>query len=166
MTGTSMRRALLWSGQVVVLAVGWFFFAGKLEWQEFSLGSVCAVLAALALNRAGAHNFAPLRPRARWFGHLLTLPYQVLRDSLAVISALLRRLAGRGAIAGQFSTGHFNAGGEDAVSTAKRAFAVGITSFPPNSIVIEISREEDTILYHELVPQGTMPEPAKTLGEE
>jgi len=144
----------------------WFLFAGKVDEQEFWMGVLCAVIAALALTRAGAHNFAPFDPKARWLGHLLSLPYQVLRDSFTVISALLGTITGRGAPGEKFSTAHFNSGGDDPVSTAKRALSVGMTSFPPNSIVVEISPEEDTFLYHELVPQGKPPEPARTLGEE
>jgi multisubunit Na+/H+ antiporter MnhE subunit len=166
MQRTSTTRALSWATLAILLALMWFLLTGKVDSQEALLGLISLVLTGLAMIKSGAGNFAPFYPRARWLGHLLTLPYQVLRDSSTVILALLRTLAQRRPPADSFSSAHFNAGGEDALSVTKRGLATGLTSFPPNSIVVEISREEDTILYHELVPQGTTPEPAKTLGEE
>jgi hypothetical protein len=107
-------------------------------------------------------RLASFAPKATWLTHFLSLPYQVLRDSLIVIAALFSKSAP----SGKFTSAPFNAGSDDPRSSAKRALAVGLTSFPPNSIVVEINREEDTIFYHELVSQGTTPEPANSLGNE
>jgi multisubunit Na+/H+ antiporter MnhE subunit len=159
---TPLQRALLWLSQLVLLTVLWFLLVGKLDWQEFSVGAVCVVLATLAFLRARTLRLVSFAPKATWLTHVWGLPYQVLRDSLTVISALF----GKAKPSGKFSSASFNAGGDDPSSSAKRALAAGLTSLPPNSIVVEISREEDTVLYHELVPQGTTPEPANTLGKE
>jgi multisubunit Na+/H+ antiporter MnhE subunit len=159
-------RALLWLSQVVFLMFLWFLLAGKVDWQEFAVGAVCVVLAVLAFFRVRAVRLAAFTPKVQWLTHSLSLPYQVLRDSVTVTSALVKTLLRRGAPQGNFSSGRFNAGADDPRSSAKRALAVGLTSFSPNTIVVEVNREEDTILYHELVPAGSMPEPAKTLGEE
>src|SRR4051812_31901599 len=164
--GQQKNRVVLWLVGTAALVLLWFLYAGKVNEQEALIGAAGILLTVLALISISREHFAPFAPRGRWLAQAAKLPWQVVKDTASVLSALPRGLSAGDKPVGKFSSAPFPAGGADAESSAKRALAVGLSSFPPNSILLDVEREENKIVYHELVPTGSTPEPAGSLSKE
>jgi hypothetical protein len=66
-------------------------------------------------------------------------------------------MALREEVDGAFRVIHFDAGGDDAHSVARRALVVAGVSLPPNSFVVSIDAERGRLLIHNLVPPAHSP---------
>lgn len=153
----------------LVRVVGsWFFwwaalfglyllFVAKLTAAEALVGSVAAALAAtgtMATARAADLHF---RPRIRWLRLLLRLPWRVLADCGIVGMALWRQIVQRQNVDGAFRIVPFDSGGDDAVSTARRALVTAGVSLAPNTYVVAVDRQRGVLLVHQLVPSSEPP---------
>jgi multisubunit Na+/H+ antiporter MnhE subunit len=152
--------------QLVVLAIFWFLFTGTLSWNEAAVGVGGVLATLLAALRLRAMKLASFQPRAEWFAPVLSLPKQVVLDSISVTRALWRRAAFGEDAKGKFSTVPFPGKGDDPRQTARKALVIMETSLPPNSFILGIDAEKDLLLYHELAPQPKPPEPVTKLGAE
>lgn len=159
-------NVLPWVAWLLVLGGGYFLFVGQVSTSEAMVGAGAVALTLLVVGRLFRLHLAAFRPRRRWLTLAGSLPWQVLRDSVTVTRALGRQLIRRDAVLGQFGEAPFAAGGDDPRSAARRALAVIITSFPPNSYVVDIDHEQNRVRYNELVPQGQTPAPLPQLETE
>src|SRR4051812_13811741 len=94
------------TGIVAVLALGlvcgWFMFTGQISMSDAEVGGAALVLVLLLAARLAVMRFAQFRPRPAWLAQAVTLPWQLLHDTVIVIGILWRRLA-----RGERSTGRF-----------------------------------------------------------
>jgi hypothetical protein len=60
-------------------------------------------------------------------------------------------------VGGSFRAVPFRAGGEDPEAAARRAIAEGVGSFAPNTYILDVDREHELILAHQLVPKPNQP---------
>ncbi|HEY0395043.1 MAG TPA: hypothetical protein VGD01_11170 [Candidatus Elarobacter sp.] len=150
-----MRRAN-GRGRAPAALVLWIAFAaveallvGKIDPQETPVGIAIAGLAALcttgALVAAGDRYAVPLGAFAR----LPSVAAAVVRDTFVVTGVLLRALGGRPPD-DRLERVHFDAGGDDARSAARRALVVAGTSASPNSVVADVDLERGAMIVHRL----------------
>ena len=97
------------------------------------------------------------RPRLRWALGLWRLPLQATLDTGILVAVLWRRLVLRRPVGGSFRAVPFRATGEDPEAAARRAVAKGVGSFAPNTYVLDIDRDHELILVHQLAPEPDQP---------
>jgi len=144
-------RLAAWTVWWAVLFWLWLLFTG--DWNRIELiGAACgaavgATIAELVRSSAGQRIHVPLGPlRAA-----ATMPLKVVADSGIVVYALLRSLAQRRVVRGAFVTRRFDPGARTTPrGEARRAWTTVLETFSPNSYVVDIDVEGETILTHEL----------------
>jgi multisubunit Na+/H+ antiporter MnhE subunit len=161
---TRRKRLLLWFAEWVVLSAFWFLFVGKLAFIEALVGISMAALVAAATEMVRGQNFARFHPRKRWLLGTWRVPIDVLRDCAIVTVVLWRRLLQSRDVQGSFRCLSLPAEGSNSRDSARRALAIAFVSLPPNTYVVGIDQEKNSMLLHELEPQRQVPELAKLLG--
>jgi multisubunit Na+/H+ antiporter MnhE subunit len=136
-----------WAGFFVL----WLLLV-TISWQEVSAGAVAAAIAATGAEALRANDRLRFRPELRWLARAIVLPPQILRDTWLLARVLARRIIRREAPDSAFRAVPFEAGGDDARSSARRALAKAGWSAAPNTVVIGVDREENIMLLHQLVP--------------
>src|ERR687886_2343256 len=124
---------------------------------ELITGLVAAAVGATAATAVRSQRLVSFRPRLRWALGLWRLPPQAVLDTGVLIAILWRRLVMRRSVGGSFRAVPFRAVGEDAEAAARRAIAKGVGSFAPNTYILDIDREHELILVHQLVPEPEQP---------
>jgi len=151
-----------WAIQWLCMMALWFAFVSKVELAEGLIGVFATAAAAtgdLVIRRQG---FAKFRPEARWFLAFWREPWWVLNGTVVIFWALVRR-----AIVGKqpdstFRSLDFDAGRAGGQACARRALALILTTLPPNSVVIGIDEDKNSMLVHQLQQSGE-PEVMKEL---
>jgi multisubunit Na+/H+ antiporter MnhE subunit len=120
----------------------WVMIDDSLQFDELLAGAGAAAIAALGatlVTSQAAVRFrpGPLRPLAV---EALKLPAGVARDTLTVFAALVRRRPP----AGEFA--------EVPCPPGSRVLLTGVRSVAPNTFVVGIDSDKDTLLVHHLVP--------------
>lgn len=146
---------------VIMLGL-WFLYTASLTFSELLAGAAAAVLATIGMAVVQEQNFARFSPEAKWLLYLLPLPWSVLKDTAIVFAAAAKYALYRKSD-GYLIRVPFDAGGEDAKSSARRAMAIALTTIAPNSILIGIDREANAALVHLLSP-AAVPDPLRQLG--
>jgi multisubunit Na+/H+ antiporter MnhE subunit len=167
---TSPAPGLL--NQVVFWAISWVLLTGlyillvldSVDIAELVMGAVAAAFGATAATVVRAQRLVVFRPQLRWAFRLWRLPLQAARDTGVLVAVLWRRLVLRQPVDGSFRAVRFRATGEDPEAAARRAIAKGVGSFAPNTYVLDIDREHELILVHQLVPQPDRPKEIDPLG--
>jgi multisubunit Na+/H+ antiporter MnhE subunit len=143
-----------WTGLIVL----WIVLVGSTAWVELVAGAVAAALgtaAALALGRLGMHRYSvdPHLALRTW-----RLAWDVPREFALLVLVLVKALAGR-PVEGRYRAIPFPAGGSDRRSAGRRAFVTVAGTVAPNSIVVDVDRERDLALIHDLDAEGARAEP-------
>ena len=154
---------LTWFVQFLVMLVLWFAFVAKTELAEFLIGIAAAGLAATGDTAIRRWRLARFNPRPKWLLEVWRLPGYVFQGSAVIFKVLLRRLILHKEPDSVLRSIEFDAGGDSARSSARRALALAFTTVPPNFIVIGIDREKDSMLVHQVEPSD-VPEVTKRLG--
>jgi multisubunit Na+/H+ antiporter MnhE subunit len=131
---------------------------------ELITGAVAAAAGATAATAVRSQRLVAFRPRPRWALGLWRLPLQALLDTGVLVIVLWRRLVLRRPVGGSFRAVPFRAAGEDPEAAARRAVAKGVGSFAPNTYVLDVDREHELILVHQLVPKPDRPRSIDPLG--
>ncbi len=147
--------------QIVFWIVSWVLLTGlyillvldSVDMSELGTGAFAAAVGATASTAVRSQRLVSFRPRLRWALGLWRLPLQSVRDTGVLVSALWYRLVLHRPVAGSFRAVPFRAGGEDPEAAARRAIAKGVGSVAPNTYVLDIDREHELILVHQLVPK-------------
>jgi hypothetical protein len=165
--GSSQTSALPPSplNQVIFWIISWILLTGlyillvldSIDMAELVTGAVAAAVGATAATTVRSQRLVVFRPRLRWALGLWRLPLQTVRDTGILIAALWRRLILRQPVGGSFRAVPFRAGGEDPEAAARRAIAEGVGSFAPNTYILDVDREHELILAHQLVPKPNQP---------
>jgi hypothetical protein len=154
------QRALFWLAWWVICFGLWMLLVFKTERAEMVAGALAAAAAATGVELVRAHGFAPFHPRLSWWHGLLRVPFDVLRETWALIALLARHVARGEPIEGHFRFVHFeDCGGQDPRSQTRRAIAVWIGSVSPNTYVLGFDEKHDVAVIHQLVSTTAPPEP-------
>jgi multisubunit Na+/H+ antiporter MnhE subunit len=149
------RRIVGWLAWFAVLNVLWLVFISAWVVEEEILGLVASAIAATAAEVVREQGLVGFRPRARWLWQVRLLPARSVRESVGVLGALARQLAGRGAVRGRFRLVEVTLPDDRDEAAAKRALLTAGESFAPNAYVIAIDQQENLMLVHELVLEDT-----------
>ena len=158
--------------QAVFWAISWVLLTGlyillvldSVDIAELVMGAIAAAFGATAAAVVRSQRLVVFRPQLRWALGLWRLPLQAVRDTGVLVAALGRRLILRQPVDGSFRAVRFRDAGEDAEAAARRAIAKGVASFAPNTYVLDIDREHELILVHQLVPRPDRPKEIDPLG--
>lgn len=159
-------------GQVVFWIVSWVILSGlylllvvdSIDTAELVTGAVAAAVGATAATVVRSQGLVSFRPQLRWALGLWRPLLQAVLDCGILVAVLWRRLVLRRFVGGSFRAVPFRAAGEDPEAAARRAIAKGIGSFAPNTYVLDVDRERELILVHQLVPTPDQPENIDPLG--
>lgn len=125
-------------------------FVGKVDPQETPVGAAVglfsAFVAVVALSAAKLHYCF----RIAWLVSAPVIAYNVLRDTALLTIVLLRRIFTGRLPDDRFENIPFSYGGDDPESAAARAAVVLGTNAAPNTLVISLNREDDTLRLHRL----------------
>jgi multisubunit Na+/H+ antiporter MnhE subunit len=141
----------LWLAWWVALFILWLLLVDTVEAQELLVGAIAASVAAglaIAVHREGYMRF---RPRARWLREAPWLAWEVIADCGLLAGALWRKLIGRQQVHGVTIRVPFHHGGDGGRDGARRALVNFAVSLTPNSYVVDIDPEADSLLVHRLV---------------
>jgi multisubunit Na+/H+ antiporter MnhE subunit len=155
---TAARRGGTWVIWWVLLMAFWVIVDYSLNLDELVAGAVAAALGAflaeLACHQAGLR----FRMRARWLLPALTLPGQVVRDTLIVFGALGRLLVRGEQPDSGFREIAVRPGDESPAGLTRRVLLVGGRSVAPNSFVAGIDKRRGVMIVHQLVVNEGRPE--------
>jgi multisubunit Na+/H+ antiporter MnhE subunit len=144
---------LLWLAWWGALLLGWLLLVDTFEWEELLVGVGAAAIAAsvaIAVHRRGYIRFWP---RAVWLSHVPYLAWTVLVDTGLLAVALWRRAVLREPVRGSTIRVPFHHGGDNGRDGARRALVNFSVSLTPNTFVLDLDPEGDTLLVHQLVPR-------------
>ena len=147
--GTALFVLLWW----LALFGWWIVLVGTNSGLELIAGACAGLLGALlavALRRQGLLRF---RFEARWLAKALKVPWRVVYEMGAVFWALALHLVGLRRLSGRYRAFDFPAGGDDPTSRGRRAVATAADSLSPNTMPVDVDRERDLALRHELDPR-------------
>ena len=150
-----MKHVLAWLAIWFALFWLWLLLAG--DWNRIEIiaaacgAAVAATLAEIARTRADVGPRVPLR----WIGRAWSVPHQILIDFWIVTWALVRSIARRRVVRGEFRAHPFPAHEGSGV----RVWAGWAGQFSPNAYLVEIDVERELVLVHDLVPNRASEKP-------
>lgn len=140
-------------GWWVALIGVYLLLAGTLDLSEIVTGVIMATLTMGLVLAIRAQREGHYKAKLAWLSRFNRLPGQVITDTALVLTALWRRLTLGDDRFGAFHTLPFYPGREkDPEDAARRALVTGAISLPPNSYVVTLDPEKETLLIHQLVP--------------
>lgn len=146
-----LGQVIFWIIWWVLLTGLWIPLAFEVAVPELVAGAVAAAAGATLATAVRAQRLISFRPQLRWALGLWRLPWQVALDTGILVAVLWRRLVLRQPVSGSFRAIPFRAVGENPEANARRAIAVTVGSFAPNTYVIDIDQDHELILVHQLV---------------
>jgi multisubunit Na+/H+ antiporter MnhE subunit len=129
----------------------WVSLDDSIALDELLAGAGAAAIAAFLAELVTYQADARLRIRARWLTRVFGLPGQVAGDTVIVFTALWRRLARGAEPPSGFRVVPVPYGDDSAEGKTRRVLLVGGKSLAPNSIVLGIDKDTDTMIIHQLV---------------
>lgn len=155
-----MKHIVPWLAWWLALFWFWLLLAGEWNRQEWVAAAIAATIAAslaeLARVRTGFAARLPLRALAdvpRVLG-------MVVVDFGIVVWALLASVGRRSIVRGRLVSRDLERGPDAAGGVGPRAWTALAASYSPNAYVIDIEREAQTVLLHDLVPNRRSESPA------
>jgi multisubunit Na+/H+ antiporter MnhE subunit len=146
-------RVLLWTWLAwwAVLAALWLLFVDTLRGDEAVVGAGAAALGATVATAVHSRGYIRFSPRPAW---LREVPYLIV--AVVVDCGILGRALWRRVVRGQRTRGAtfrvpFHHGGDSGRDGARRALVNFGVSLTPNSYVVDIDPEGDSLLVHRLV---------------
>lgn len=147
-----VRRALAAATGFVMLYGLWLLLVQSFAVAEL-LAGVPAALLGLIAGRAALqgelHIASALAAETR---RIATLPLTMVGDSLLVLGAALLAGVRRRRLTGAFREIPFASGSDDADARGRRAVAIALQSFTPNTCVLGFDSDRDVMVVHQLVP--------------
>jgi multisubunit Na+/H+ antiporter MnhE subunit len=145
------RRLGAWLLWWVLLMSLWVILDNSIASDELLAGAGAAALGACLAEVAGYQAATRFRMRIEWLVPALSLPAQVVRDTVIVFAALWRRLARGEEPASGFRELPVRYGSGTAEGKTRRALYVGGQSVAPNTFALGIDRDRDVMIIHQLV---------------
>jgi len=144
----AVRLWLAWWG---VLAVIWLLLVDTFATDELLVGAAAAGIAASVATAVHRRGYIRFWPRAAWAREVPSLVWEATLDCGRLADALWRRVVRRERVHGETFRVPFDHGGDNGRDGARRALVNFAVSFTPNSYVVDIDPEGDTLLVHRLV---------------
>jgi multisubunit Na+/H+ antiporter MnhE subunit len=143
---------ITWLTWWILLMSLWVAVDDSLAPDELLAGAGAAALAALAAAMVSRQARLRYRIRAAWLPRALALPGQVVSDTVAVFGVLARTVAGQAPPPrGAFREVPVRYGDDTTLGVTRRVLLTGARSLTPNAFVVELDKERDVMLVHELV---------------
>jgi multisubunit Na+/H+ antiporter MnhE subunit len=142
----------LWILWWAAFMVWWIALTGKLTAAELSVGALAAATSAFVAELVRVQDVRQFRPRLRWVLRARRLPLLALKDCGIVFAALWRQMTGGGRMSGAFRAFEYDIGGSGGGAAARRALLNASISITPNTYVVGIDQDANTVLVHQLVP--------------
>ena len=151
-TARTPGAVITWLTWWILLMSLWVAVDDSVAPDELLAGAGAAALAALAAAVVSRQARIRYRIRAAWLPRALTLPGQVVSDTLAVFAVLARTIATKappphGAYR-EVPVGH---GDDSPLGVTRRVLLTGARSLTPNAFVVDFDSERDVMLVHDLV---------------
>jgi multisubunit Na+/H+ antiporter MnhE subunit len=145
------RLAALWVAWWCALALVWLALVDTLQADELIVGAVSAALAASVAVVVHRRGYIRFWPRLAWLREVPYLVRDVVVDCGLLSVALWQRVVLRRPVHGVTIRVPFHHGGDTGRDGARRALVNFAVSLTPNSYVVDIDPEGDTLLVHRLV---------------
>jgi len=149
--GSPTQLLGFWLAWWVGLFIVWLLLVDTVQPQELLVGALAASVAAsvaIAVHRQGYIRFWP---RAAWLRETPSLIWDVIVDCGLLGGALWDKLVRRRPVRGVTIRVPFHHGGDNGRDGARRALVNFAVSLTPNSYVVDIDPEADSLLVHRLV---------------
>jgi multicomponent Na+:H+ antiporter subunit E len=137
-----------------VLVACWTIFLGSFAGAEAIVGGIAVVIGTAVSTAAYAVGVARFRPKLTWLAEIWRVPGYVLADTVTIATAFFSRHLFRRRSRSRMIAVPFDPGGSTGRSEARRALAIALTTMAPNSIVLDIDRDERLMLLHQVSPAG------------
>jgi hypothetical protein len=147
-----VRRVGAWLVWWVLLMSFWVMIDDSVQTDELLVGAGAAAIAATAAEVVSYQAATRFRMRIEWLAPAAKLPAQVVGDTWTVFAALYRKLARNENPPSRFITEPFTYGPGTPEGATRRFLATGARSLAPNSFVVELDADNDTMEVHTLVP--------------
>jgi multisubunit Na+/H+ antiporter MnhE subunit len=146
-----MHRVGTWLVWWVLLMSFWVVLDNSINTDELLAGAGAAALGALLADFALHQAATRFRMRIGWLIPALSLPGQVVADTVVVFGALWRRLARGEQPPSGFRQVPVRYGADTAEGETRRVLLVGGKSVAPNSFALGLDAERDVMVIHQLV---------------
>ena len=132
----------------------WVMLDDSIATDELLTGAGAAALAALFADMITYQAATRFRMRIRWLVPALSLPGQVVHDTVIVYRALWRRLVHGEQPPSAFGELPARYGNDTPQGMTRRTLLVGGINVAPNTFVLGIDPERDVMVVHRLVAGG------------
>lgn len=151
-----VRRVGSWFIWWALMMSFWVMLDDSISTDELLAGAGAAALAALLAEVVTYQAATRFRMRIEWLVPALSLPGQVVRDTVVVYRALWRRLAHREQSASAFIDLPTRFGGDSPEGVTRRVLLVWGISVAPNTFALGIDQDREVMVVHRLVaePEG------------
>jgi len=147
------RRAGSWLVWWVLMMSFWVMLDDSISTDELLAGAGAAALAALLAEVVTYQAATRFRMRIEWLAPALSLPGQVVRDTVIVYQALWRRLAHGQQPPSALADLPARYGDDSPEGVTRRVLLVWGTSVAPNTFALGIDSERDVMVVHRLVAE-------------
>jgi multisubunit Na+/H+ antiporter MnhE subunit len=142
--------ALAWAGWWIVLAALYALLADNPAVPERVTGAVAAAIGATGAVLVRRERHLLVRPRLRWLKGAWRPLRGVAGDVVPLTTALVERLLGRPSRAALVEV-PFPETGDRPEDAAYRALTEVLGTLAPNTIVVDVDREREVLIAHQLV---------------
>jgi len=149
-----MRRVLtlvMWWALLVLL---WIAYVGTVDRTEVVAGILAALVAAGALEVVRTQGLLRFRTDRVWLLRAWKAPAQIAYDFVLLSWLVLRALARRRRIGGEFLSVEFSTGDRRAEYAWRRAWVTTVGTMSPNVLVVDLDADRKTALLHSLEPDA------------
>jgi len=150
--GKHLALVATWFAWWAALAAIWLVLVDTVQPDELIVGSAAAAIAATLATAVHRRGYIRFRPRAAWVSEVPYLLGGIVVDCGLLAMALWLRVARRRRVTGAMIRVPFHHGAQTGRDGARRALVNFAVSITPNSYVVDIDPEGDSLLVHRLVP--------------
>ncbi len=140
-----------WFGWWAALVVVWLLLIDSLRGDEAVVGAVAAAIGATVATAVHRRGYIRFHPRVAWLREAPYVAGGIVVDCGLLARALWRHLVHRERAHGVTIRVPFHHGGDSGRDGARRALVNFGVSLTPNSYVVDIDPEADSLLVHRLV---------------
>ncbi len=151
--GAPAKMVRIWVGWWTALAVIWLLLVGSFHYDELIVGAAASAVAATAATAVHHRGYIRFWPQASWLQEVPSLIATIAVDCGLLADALWRRAVRGEPVRGSTIRVPFHHGGDNGRDGARRALVNLAVSITPNTYVVDIDPEGDSLLVHQLVSQ-------------
>lgn len=141
-----------WLGWWGALALVWLLLVDTVRSDELVVGALAAAIGATVATVVLRRGYVRFSPRAAWLSETPYVVRDVFVDCILLGRALWRRTVRNERVRGETIRVPFHHGDDSGLDGARRALVNFAVSLTPNSYVVDIDPEGDSLLVHRLVP--------------